>query len=59
MKGININDPIMQEFVNNLDSVNTLAKSSPGFIWRLKDEADNATSFNPFNNEQIIVNVSV
>ena len=35
MKGININDPIMKEFVDNLDKVNALAESSPGFVWRL------------------------
>ena len=37
MIGVNIDDPIMQEFVDNLDSVNELAESSPGFIWRIKD----------------------
>jgi len=59
MKGINIDDPIMQEFVDNLGVVNELAESSEGFIWRLKDENDHATSFNPYDDEQIIINVSV
>ena len=59
MKGVNIDDPIMQEFVDNLDLINGLAESSPGFIWRLKDESDNATDINPYNDEQVIVNVSV
>jgi Domain of unknown function (DUF3291) len=60
MKGVNINDPIMQEFVDNLERVNTLAESSEGFVWRLKDEAgDDATSFNPYNDETVIINVSV
>lgn len=59
MKGVNIDDPIMQEFVDNLDSVNALAESSDGFIWRLKDDDDNATGFNPYDDEQIIINISV
>ena len=59
MKGVDINDPIMKEFVDNLDTVNTLAEQSDGFVWRLKDENDNATSLNPYNDEQIIINVSV
>ncbi len=59
MKGININDPVMKEFVDNLDKVNALAESSDGFVWRLKDENNNATNLNPFNDQQVIVNVSV
>ena len=59
MKGVTINDPIMKEFVDNLDLVNTLAENSEGFVWRLKDESNNATSINPYNDEQIIINISV
>jgi Domain of unknown function (DUF3291) len=59
MKGVDINDPIMQEFVDNLDIVNGIAETSGGFVWRLKDENDNATSMNPYNDEQVIINVSV
>ena len=58
MNGVNINDPIMKEFVDNLDAVNEVAENSAGFVWRLKD-GDNATNLNPYNDEQIIVNVSV
>jgi len=59
MKGVNIDDPIMQEFVDNLDRVNELAENSEGFVWRLQDDNNDATSFNPYNDEQIIINVSV
>ena len=59
MKGVDINDPIMKEFVDNLEAINTLAEESEGFVWRLKDETDNATNLNPYNDEQIIINVSV
>ena len=59
MIGVNIEDPIMKEFVDNLDTVNELAENSSGFIWRLKDESNNASNFNPFNDEQVIINISV
>ena len=59
MKGVDINDPIMKQFVDNLERVNNLAENSEGFIWRLKDENDDATSFKPYNDEQVIINISV
>lgn len=59
VKGVNIDDPIMKEFVDNLDKVNEIAEKSDGFVWRLKDEDNNATNFNPYNDEQIIVNFSI
>jgi hypothetical protein len=59
IKGVDINDPVMKEFVDNLDGVNAIAESSSGFVWRLKDESNNATSINPYNDEQIIINISV
>jgi hypothetical protein len=59
MTGIDINDPIMADFVAQLDTVNQLAESSEGFVWRLKDDDGNATNFNPFNDVQVIVNMSV
>lgn len=59
MIGINIDDSIMKEFVDNLDEINQLAENSKGFIWKLKDESENATEFNPYNDEQIIINISV
>lgn len=59
MKGVTIDDPIMKEFVDNLDKVNTLAENSEGFVWRLKDDNNNATSLNPYDDEQVIINISV
>jgi hypothetical protein len=59
MKGVNINDLIMKEFVENLNKVNEIAENSDGFVWRLKDEENNATNLNPYNDEQIIVNYSI
>ena len=59
MVGVNINDSIMMGFVAQLDEVNTLAESSKGFLWRLKDESGNATDLNPYDDVQVIVNMSV
>ncbi len=38
-------DPLLKEFVDNLEPINQLAEQSPGFIWRLQDESGAATSF--------------
>lgn len=59
MKGMNIDDPVMKEFADNLDAVNQAAETSKGFVWRLKDDSNNATSLNPYDDEQILINVSV
>lgn len=59
MKGVNIQDPVMLEFVENLNKVNAIAEGSEGFVWRLKDENNNATAFNPYQDEQVIINISV
>ena len=59
MLGKNIDDPIMTEFVAQLDHINGLAEQSKGFIWRLKSGDGNATSYNPYGDERIIINFSV
>jgi len=53
-----LDDPRLGEFVANLDRINELAESSPGFVWRLKGEGNDATSLRPFGAD-IIVNMSV
>ena len=59
MLGKNINDPIMTEFVAQLDVINAVAEQSEGFVWRLKSDDGNATSYNPYNDERLIINFSV
>jgi hypothetical protein len=54
-----IDSPVMSEFVANLDRINRLAESSAGFIWRLKDDTDNATHIKVYDDDFIIVNMSV
>lgn len=58
MKGP-IDSPVMKEFVDNLDRINETAEQSQGFIWRLKDDKNNATSINVFDDDYLIVNMSV
>jgi hypothetical protein len=59
MIGVNIDDPIMSEFVAQLDEINLLSEQSKGFIWRLKSDDGNATDYKPYNDERIIVNFTV
>jgi hypothetical protein len=54
-----MDSPVMAEFVANLDRINTLAESSEGFVWRLKDDTNNATSIRMYDDDFLIVNMSV
>jgi len=54
-----LTDPVMQEFVDNLIQINRLAEQSPGFIWRLQTEEGDATSLRVFDNDRMIVNLSL
>lgn len=49
----------MAGFMDNLDRINGLAERSEGFVWRLQDEAGNATSIHVFDDPGIILNMSV
>lgn len=53
-----LESPRMADFVANLDRINALAESSPGFVWRLKTEEGDATALRPLG-EDTLVNVSV
>ena len=54
-----MDSPIMVDFVNNLDHINDIAEKSPGFVWRLKVDTNNATSIKIFDDEFLLVNMSV
>jgi hypothetical protein len=55
-----VTDPLMAGFVARLDEINALADAAPGFVWRLKDDAGNATAFRPYaNDDRILINMSV
>jgi len=48
----------MAGFVANLDRINLLADSAPGFVWRLQTEEGDATAMRPMG-EDTLVNMSV
>ena len=54
-----LDDRRMAGFMDNLDRVNALAERSSGFVWRLKDESNNATALRPFDDPNMLVNMSV
>jgi len=54
-----LNDPIMKGFADQLVDVNVAAEASPGFIWRLKTEDGDATRIRAYEDELILVNMSV
>ena len=49
----------MAEFAMNLERINALAERSPGFVWRLQTEEGDATAIRPFEDENMLVNMSV
>jgi hypothetical protein len=51
--------PEMAEFMANLDRINALADAAPGFVWRLQDGDGNATSIRPYDDERMIITLSV
>lgn len=50
--------PQLAEFMENLDRINELADSAPGFVWRLQSEEGDATEFRHFGDDYL-VNMSV
>jgi hypothetical protein len=54
-----LDSPLLADFVAALDPINALADASPGFVWRLQTEEGDATSIRAFDDELMIVNMSV
>ncbi|HWT51881.1 MAG TPA: DUF3291 domain-containing protein [Caulobacter sp.] len=54
-----IDHPMIKDFADNLDRINALAESSPGFVWRLKGDGDNATDLAIDGDPLFIPNLSV
>ena len=53
-----LESPRMADFVANLERINALAESSPGFVWRLQTDEGDATALRPLG-EDTLVNLSV
>lgn len=54
-----IDDPRIAGFVESLAPVNALAEASPGYVWRLQTADGDATSIHVFDDELMIVNLTV
>jgi heme-degrading monooxygenase HmoA len=54
-----LDSPQLAEFVGQLDAINALADGSPGFVWRLQTEAGNAAYLRPYDDDRVLVNMSV
>jgi heme-degrading monooxygenase HmoA len=54
-----IDDLVMAEFVAQLAPVNALADETPGFVWRLQTESGDATGIKVYDEDMIIVNLTV
>jgi len=55
-----LDSPTMAGFMNQLDAINALADSAPGFVWRLQTNDGNATYFRPYpEDDRILLNMSV
>ena len=53
-----MDDPIMQDFINNVDRMNAIADSYEGFVWRLQDE-DKDLGAEIFQDNSLVINMSV
>jgi hypothetical protein len=54
-----LDTPALAGFVALLEPVNALADTAPGFVWRLQDDSGDATSIQAFDDERLIINMSV
>jgi hypothetical protein len=51
--------PVMADFAAALDPINALADDAPGFVWRLQTEDGDATAIRPFDDDRMMINMSV
>ena len=54
-----MDSPLMAAFAANLGRINALAEQTPGFVWRLQTEQGDATAIRPFEDDNMLVNMSV
>ncbi|HEY7504612.1 MAG TPA: DUF3291 domain-containing protein [Gemmatimonadales bacterium] len=52
-------DPVMADFAAALPAINALAERTPGFVWRLQTEDGDATAIRPYDDNRILINLSV
>lgn len=54
-----IDSPQLAGFVARLEEINALADQVAGFVWRLQTEDGDATALRPYDDDRILVNLSV
>jgi heme-degrading monooxygenase HmoA len=56
-----IDDPMIKEFKDGIESINKLAEKSPGFIWRMKEDPimPDGSSYVIMNDPSLIATLSV
>jgi heme-degrading monooxygenase HmoA len=54
-----LDGPELAAFMANLEPVNALADAAPGFVWRLQTEDGDATAIRPYDDDRLLVNMSV
>ena len=54
-----LDDPRMADFIALIPGVNELADRSPGMVWRLQNEYGDATGIRAFDDNAMLVNMSV
>ena len=54
-----LDGPELAGFVAQLGPINALADQHPGFVWRLQTEDGDATAIRPFDDDRVMVNLSV
>ena len=52
-------DPLLADFVAQLDAINGLAETSPGFVWRFKDADTRDENQREFEDPRVLFNMSV
>ena len=54
-----LDSPHLAEFVAALEPINRMADEAPGFVWRLQTEAGDATAIRAFDDDMLLLNMSV
>jgi len=54
-----LDDPVMAGFVARLEQLNSIADSSPGFVWRLVEEDGDTAVIDAFGDPRLLFNMSV
>lgn len=54
-----LDSPQMAGFVARIAEINTLAETSPGYVWRFQDDTGNALYARPYDDPNMLFNLSV